>query len=56
MSLENGSIHPPFSDEDDGIDEALRRNAEMDSDPSIAISLEAFDDLIQQRRGRNSLS
>jgi hypothetical protein len=34
---------------DDGVAEALRANAEMDSDPSIGISLEEFEKRIRVR-------
>jgi hypothetical protein len=33
---------------DDGVAEALRRNAEMDSDPSIKISLQDFERRIRR--------
>jgi hypothetical protein len=37
-------------EEDEGVSEALRRDAEMDNDPSQAISLHEMDSHIQQRR------
>jgi putative addiction module component (TIGR02574 family) len=39
-----------LSDEDEGIAEALRRDAEIDADPAQAISLEQLDSHIQGRR------
>lgn len=40
-----------LSDENEGIAEALRRDAEIDADPNRAISLEQLDSHIQGRRG-----
>jgi len=40
---------PPILDDDDGIAEALRRDAEMDADPTLAISFEEFDARIRNR-------
>jgi putative addiction module component (TIGR02574 family) len=40
-----------LSDEDEGVAEALRRNSEMDADPSQGISLAHLDSEIQGRRG-----
>jgi hypothetical protein len=40
-----------LSDEDDGVAEALRRDAEAAADPSQAISLVELDSHIQGRRG-----
>ena len=40
-----------LSDEDEGIAEALRRDAEIESDPGQAISLAELDTHIQGRRG-----
>lgn len=34
------SLPPALDDQDEGLAEALRREAEMDSDPSMSISLE----------------
>lgn len=39
-----------LSDEDEGVAEALRRDAEIDTDPSQAISLAQLDSDIQGRR------
>ena len=44
------TLPPLFTDSDDGIAEAERRDAEMDSDPSKGINIEQFDRLIAQRR------
>jgi hypothetical protein len=38
------------SDEDEGVAEALRRDAEMEADPNQAISLAPLDSHIQGRR------
>jgi len=44
------SLPPILSDDDDdGIAEALRRDAEMDADPTLAISFEEFDARIRNR-------
>ena len=40
-----------LSDEDEGIAEALRRDAEIESDPAQAISLAELDSQIQGQRG-----
>lgn len=40
-----------LSDEDEGIAEALRREAELDADPSQGISLAELDSQVQGRRG-----
>jgi hypothetical protein len=39
-----------LSDEDEGVAEALRRDAEMEADPNQAISLAQLDSHIQGRR------
>lgn len=39
-----------LSDEDEGVAEALRRDAEIDADPAQAISLAELDSKIQSRR------
>jgi len=44
------SLPPVASDSDDGVAEALRRDAELDSDPTQAMSLRDMDSHIQQRR------
>ena len=43
------SLPPILSDEDEGIAEALRRDAEMDADPTLAISFEELDARIRNR-------
>jgi putative addiction module component (TIGR02574 family) len=44
------SLPPILCDEDEGIAEALRRDAELDADPSKAISMAEFDAYIRNRR------
>ena len=44
------SLPPILSDDDEGIAEALRRDAELEADPSQAISLAELDSQIQSRR------
>src|SRR5689334_4429203 len=44
------SLEPVLCDEDEGVAEALRRDAEMDADPSATISLEELNRLVAQRR------
>ena len=36
------SLRPILDDQDDGVAEALRRDAEMDDDPSASLTLEEF--------------
>ena len=44
------SLPGPFiEDDDDGIEEALRRSREMDENPEMAISLEELDEMIRKR-------
>jgi hypothetical protein len=43
---------PAFDDDDDGIAEALRRDKEMDEDPSKVMTLEELDGLIAERLRR----
>jgi hypothetical protein len=45
-----GSLPPVLHDEDEGVAEALRRDAELDTDPSIGITPEQLDILIERRR------
>ena len=45
------SLPAIFADEDEGVAEALRRDAEIEADPSQAISLADLDSQIQGRRG-----
>jgi Putative addiction module component len=44
------SLPGVLSDEDEGIAEALRRDAELDANPHEAISLNSLDDQINSRR------
>lgn len=37
-----GSLPPVLQDDDDGVSEALRRDAELEADPSKGISLNEF--------------
>jgi putative addiction module component (TIGR02574 family) len=46
-----GSLSPVLSDEDEGIAEALRRDAELDADPDKTSSVE-HPDAQTQRRSR----
>jgi putative addiction module component (TIGR02574 family) len=45
------SLPPVLSEEDEGVAEALRRDAEIEADPDQAISLAQLDSQIQGRRG-----
>ncbi len=45
-----GSLPPVLHDEDEGIAEALRRDAELDAHPALGMSLEQFDQQIERRR------
>jgi hypothetical protein len=44
------SLPGVLSDDDEGISEALRRDADLDANPHEAISLTALDDQINSRR------
>jgi len=44
-----GALPPILSDEDEGIAEALRRDAELDANPGLAISLAELDADIRNR-------
>jgi len=44
------SLPPILLDEDEGIAEALRRDAELDADPGLAISAAELDAHIRNRR------
>ncbi len=44
------SLPPVAFDEDDGVAEALRRDAELDADPTQAMTLREMDSHVQQRR------
>lgn len=44
------SLPGPFiEDDDDGIEEALRRSREMDENPEMSISMEKLDEMIRKR-------
>ena len=45
------SLSGVLSDGDEGIAEALRRDADLDANPTQAISLAQLDDQIKSRRG-----
>jgi putative addiction module component (TIGR02574 family) len=45
-----GSLPPVLHDEDAGIAEALRRDAELEANPSASLSLEQLDQQIERRR------
>ena len=45
-----GSLPAVLHDEDEGIAEALRRDAELDTSPSSSMSLEQLDQQIERRR------
>jgi putative addiction module component (TIGR02574 family) len=44
------SLPPILSDEDEGIAEALRRDEELDADPSQTISFAELDSYVRSRR------
>ena len=44
------SLPPVLHDDDDGIAEALRRDADLDADPNLGVSLEQLDQQIKRRR------
>ena len=44
-----GSLPPVLRDEDEGIAEALQRDAELDVNPSLGISIEQLDQKIERR-------
>ena len=44
------SLPGPFiEDDDDGIEEAIRRSKEMDENPEMSISMEQLDEMIKKR-------
>ena len=45
------SLPPVCDDDDEGIAEALRRDAEFDAHPDLGITLEQLDRQIKDRRG-----
>ena len=51
-----GSLSPVLDDEDEGIAEALRRDAELEADPSLALSLEQLDRKIASTRSWSGTS
>lgn len=52
MSTFGESEETIFGDSDDGLAEALRRDAELESNPALGISLEEFAELIRRRQKR----
>ena len=44
------SLPSAFPNEDEGIGEALRRDADLDASPSLGTSLEQLDQQIERRR------
>ena len=44
------SLPPVLDDEDDGIAEALRRDAEFNSNPQAGTTLDQFDQAVRDRR------
>ena len=45
-----GSLPPVLHDEDEGIAEALRRDAEIEANPLNSLTLEQLDQKVQRRR------
>ena len=45
-----GSLAPVLHDEDEGIAEALLRDAEFEANPALGMSLEQLDQQINERR------
>jgi putative addiction module component (TIGR02574 family) len=44
------SLPPALDDEDEGIAEALRRDAELEAKPDLGITLDQLDQRIRERR------
>jgi putative addiction module component (TIGR02574 family) len=44
-----GSLPPVLHDEDEGIAEALRRDAELEANPTVGLSLDQLDQRIKRR-------
>ena len=44
------SLSPVLDDDDEGMAEALRREAELEADPSLGVGLEQLDQRISDRR------
>jgi len=47
------SLPSVLHDEDEGIAEALRRDAEMDQDSGKSVSIEDLDRMVKERRGKD---
>jgi hypothetical protein len=45
-----GSLPPVLQDQDEGMAEALRRDADLDANPASAVSLQQLDEQVQRRR------
>jgi hypothetical protein len=45
-----GTLSPVLHDEDEGIAEALRRDADLDANSSLGISLEQLDQQVKSRQ------
>ena len=45
-----GSLPPVLYDADEGIAEALRRDAELEANPSLGMSLDQLDQKVERRR------
>jgi putative addiction module component (TIGR02574 family) len=45
-----GSLPPVLHDADAGIAEALRRDAELEANPSLGVSLDQLDQQVERRR------
>lgn len=45
-----GSLPPVLHDKDEGIAEALKRDADLDANPASGVSLEQLDEQVQRRR------
>jgi hypothetical protein len=45
-----GSLPPVLHDEDEGISEAIKRNADLDANLASGISLEQLDEQVRRRR------
>jgi Putative addiction module component len=46
-----GSLPAVLHDEDEGLEEALRRDAELAANPALGLSLDQLDQRIADRRG-----
>ena len=44
------SLPPALDEDDEGVAEAIRRNAELDADPTHGMGLEEFDARVRRRR------